>query len=960
MRRALLRSLLAVAALAAALPVRAQVRPGPPGAAATPDPNALFNNAVAAFDAGDYQKAVTNINALFGQIPADLPAADKVKLTAQLEPLYFTLGASYFNLKEWSRAGDAFKDYLTRYPRGGRVTEARFSLAQALYFGKDLGRDLLGAAAAFAALENEPAYREQALLFEGLSYKEAEKTDEAITALEKLAAGGIHTPAAARGEMQLISLYAKKGQRDKTLKVLADLQANLTQVENVAELNTVALEQGDAFLEGNAGKEALACYRVVRTRGEVVALQRERLAALGRRLEATRTALRANPRQAAQYALAIRQLQDSVAATQAAVEGFEKLPDIRPQLLYRMGRAFTLQGRPWESIVVYTDALAASKEPAEREPALYALAAAYAEANRPADARETCNEYLKTFPQGPNAFTVGYMLGASALQQNDSHAAEGYFGRMLEEQPGSNLAGEMRFLLGNAKFDQGKYDEARGEYIRYQKDFPDGPHKEETIYRVALGTLFAGKYEEALRLVEDYLRQYPNAAFVTDARYRRLVCLYAGQRYDEVTGGCQDWLRQYPSDAQAGEVLGLLGDAQAAAGKSDDALAAYRRSFKTATTDEVLNYSLLEAAKILQKRGQWKEIGEMFEGFVREHPDHPTVPTAMYWIARAKTKEGKVDEAKQILADNIKKYIHDCHREGVDGLLDQLAALCVRKKPAVPAASPGGSPTSPAAPADPAAELDTLLGDAGKNSLPTARARVLYAKAQLARLRRQDADANRQLVEIGTHFHPSELSPVLLGQVGDALVDAGKLDEAVPFYRELMEVFPKSDTVDFAYNGLGEIALRKKKYDEALGYFEDGLNKIAAALKLKDLTLGRARALLGLSRYDDAKKGFEQVAATKEWRGEATAASVYSLGEIEARQGRWAEANAYYQRVYVAYQRFLPWVARAYLGSGESLEKLGKTQDAINTYHEMLRNEKLAALPEAVQARERLKAMGAG
>ena len=80
----------------------------------------------------------------------------------------------------------------------------------------------------------------------------------------------------------------------------------------------------------------------------------------------------------------------------------------------------------------------------------------------------------------------------------------------------------------------------------------------------------------------------------------------------------------------------------------------------------------------------------------------------------------------------------------------------------------------------------------------------------------------------------------------------------------------------------------------------------------------------------------------REWRGEATAFSVYSLGQIAAKRGQWAEANAYFQRVYVGYQKFLPWVAKAYIASGESFEKLGKTQEATNTYRELLRNEKLA------------------
>ena len=128
-------------------------------------------------------------------MPKDLPAADKAKLDASMEPIYFTLGAAYFNLQDYPAATAALKDYLARYPKGARVADATFSLAQASY----LARDYAEAAKAFAALENNREYREQALLLEGLSYKEAGNLDKGIGALEKLTAGGIKSPTARAG-----------------------------------------------------------------------------------------------------------------------------------------------------------------------------------------------------------------------------------------------------------------------------------------------------------------------------------------------------------------------------------------------------------------------------------------------------------------------------------------------------------------------------------------------------------------------------------------------------------------------------------------------------------------------------------------------------------------------------------------------------------------------------------------
>ncbi len=795
---------------------------------------------------------------------------------------------------------------------------------------------------------------------------------KAIVALEKLVSVGIKSPTAARGAMQLIYLYSRQKQPDKAFKTLRDVQANIDQLENVVELNTVALEQGDAYLQNNASKEALVCYRAVRTREQVIAIEHARIAALQKQLEANQVAARANPKEASRFFLAIRQLRDSIAEDQRLVENFEKLPVIYPKVLYRIGHAFSQMGSSWEANVAFRDTYERSDDAADREMALFAIITTFVDVNQAVAARSACDQYLKEFPAGTNRFTVGYLLGATALQENDPKAAESYFGRMLNEQPASNMREEMRFLLGNSLLAQGKYDEAKAAYVRYRQDYPKGGHVQEAIFREDLATLFSGDYDAAFKRLDEFLKAYPSGDFVSDAKYRLDVCKYAQNKYEEVVADADAWLKQYPNNAQQGEVEALLGDADIALGKVDEALAAYRLSFKTATTDEVLNYSLTEAGKILQKRGDWEADATMFQDFVTTHPDHPSVVFALSQIGHAKTRQGKTDEAKRFLAGVLNKYINDRNCGSVEQILDQLALLCIRKKPraaelpaqgpsvaAPPAAATVPTPPPPGAPTpEPGGVLEERLGASPAERSPVAQARILYAKAQLARLRRQPAETERDLLAIADKFKPAVLSATILGQIGDVLVAKGRPDAAIPFYVELMDSFPKDDNVDFAYAGLGEIAFQNKQYDKALGFFKDGTDKIAPNQKLKDLTVGQAKALLALDKFDDAKKIFEQAASVKEWRGETTAFCMYSLGEIEARKNHWTEANAYYQQVYVAYQRFLPWVAKAYLGSGNSLEKLGKTQEAVKTYEEMLRNTRLADFAETLQAHQRLQALG--
>ena len=253
----------------------------------------------------------------------------------------------------------------------------------------------------------------------------------------------------------------------------------------------------------------------------------------------------------------------------------------------------------------------------------------------------------------------------------------------------------------------------------------------------------------------------------------------------------------------------------------------------------MLNYSINEAGKILQKKGDWEADAQMFTDFVKAKPDSPTVVYALSQIGRAKAKLGKVDEAKQFLADTLKKYVDDPHRDSVEQILDQLASLCVRKKPPVADASASaharGRRLADGPAPDPGAELDALLGASLIDQSPTAQARVSVREIRAGPgcaanpTRRQ-----KNLLAIAAKFKPEVLPATILGLVGDALVAKGKLDEAAPFYQWLMDTYPKNDNVDFAYAGLGEIAFQKKQYDKALEYFKDGTDKIAANQKLKD------------------------------------------------------------------------------------------------------------------------------
>ena len=622
--------------------------------------------AMAEFQAGNFAKAATALEALVA----------RVEVTPQLEPIFYTIGSAWFNAGDYAKAITAFKDYQAKFPKGAHAGGVAFAIAQSNLLSKNFKE----AAAQMAALENNPQLREQALLFEAEACKAQDKNDEAIRALEKLAGKEIQTTDAMRGATMLAQLYAQKGDGAKALQVLEAIHQKIALADNIIELNALTIGLGDKFYGKQQFKGALACYRYAYPREQIIKLQNDWIAGMQRRIEQNLVAVRANPANITQLAPANNQLKDSIASAQKLLAEFEKLPSITPAIYLRLGRCFFELDRKWEAIVANQEILDRFQEGPEREPALFGLIVALADVNQPQRAEQRCEQYLREFQNGPNAATVGYLSGAVALQAGDPKAAETWFNRILETQPKSSFREQIRYLLGNARFVAGNYDDAVKAYKNYLSEFPKGAGAEDVGYRIVLCALFAGKYQDAMNQLLDYVAKHPGGSFLPDAKYRLAVCKYAASLYDEVIADCQAWEKQFPGNPQLGEVLALFGDAYAASDRATAAIPVYIRSYQTAPTDEVMNYSLFAASKLLQKQGAWDKVGELFSGFVKDKPDNPTVVSAIYWIGKAKAHEGKIDEAKQLTAATIKKYIADPSRDAVEQLITQLAQLCVKNK----------------------------------------------------------------------------------------------------------------------------------------------------------------------------------------------------------------------------------------------------------------------------------------
>lgn len=766
---------------------------------------------------------------------------------------------------------------------------------------------------------------------------------EAFRLYQQLYPTGLQADEARSGLAQAFLKANRLAEAMELLSSLQSLTGGARGLDNYASFVSLTVGIADDLLADKAADKALPLLQNAPRREQVVALQKQRvseLEQLHRQSSASVAVLGADSSQSLN--------RDALAARLAnAREILKQIEDNDafdlPRFL-RQGRCHLELDQPWEAAVLYQEILTRFPKSPERAYALHGLIFAWNAADRKAEAQALCQRFVDEFPTHALATEIAVLGGQLALAVQQPAAAEKFFGFAIDKSQGITRE-HVIFQLGLARFSLRNWTGAREMFDRYVKESPTGEFADQAAYRSAV-TWFLDiddikRYEKTEKALNAFVEANPKSDFTPDAYYRLAVCKFAFQEYEKAVVSCDQWEKRFPTNNLLCEVLSLRGDVLKSLNAPDRALETYLRAASAASTDEILSYTLTEAAHLMEAKKDWEQLSSVFRTQAERQPESPLVFGWYYWIARADARAGKASEAWEFLATRLGPAAGDTTREDIEKMLQLMAQIRSKQKPAA-----GETP------AEPGADLRARLTPSSET--PVIEARLRYYQAAWLRLVRKQTDADRIILGIGRDSPPEGLSAPLLAECGESLLKAGDTERATSYFEALLQRFPRSAYRDYAYVGLGDLALARGEPAVALKSYDDSIDLAGAQNRLREATVGKARALFALERFDEATKLFESVAGTKEWRGEVTALSLHHLGLIAARRGDQPKAIAFFQRVFVSQGRYTDWVAKSYLESGRAFESLGKTTEAIATYREMLRNERLRERPELALATQRL------
>ncbi len=956
----------------------------------------LYSEAAAAFNGQKYDVALQKIGVIHTKTN-----------NKDFEKVMFLEGACLFNMEQHDKAVEVLSKFISTFPKSESLNAAKMAIGRAYLKKGDPEKGV-------AALKDVAASAPQLLGEAGLEianyYKKNEKPDEALEILETVTKGGPTSPEAIQGILMMAEIYLGKSDAEKAGATLERLKGGAAADESIVQLNGISIKIGDEMAEKKSYPQALVAYQNARRKGEIIRIQKARVDKIEewiKQTEAGKKVIFMNK------PIGKEELEGMLAGNKTILDEIEKNKDYDAALFYRLGQCFFEMQRFYEGELAFQKIYDEHKDFSARDRSLFGMVMCYTALGRTTKAFDYCKKYLSEFPEGSNIVNITDLYGELAYKSGQIDEAIKVIGAAMSKKGADRE--RLGFFLGSMLFEAQRFDDARTQFQSLIQEFPKSVYKDDSEYRIALTYFFENKSKEARGAFKNYVAGNPKGQYLVDAKYRQAFIIYQaattgqGGSIDEALEILEKLTKESPNDQNIGQVYSLLGDIYSSRVAQSDskhdytkmATAAYRNSVDKAKSDDVLNYAIEQLTNLLVADNLWTDVADVWGTYYSTHKDSPLALKAIYWICRAKEKEKKVEEAQKLIASAVLPHMGNPANEQVEVLLQQLVTMMVPKKrsgkaaapkPSAPAtvAKPEGADAAakpadakpaeaaamatdkpaemaPAAATPPAvapvatfAELEERLkklltpeGD-GATINGTAAARVLYARALLARFMKNVPMFENLISIIPDAAKPEELSPLLLSTLAEMLRKKGDSEKAALYFNRIREAYAGGEFGDKAPVGLGEIEFEKKNYDAALKLFIEAIDKYPSSSSIVDATLGKAKCLLALKKYKEAETLYLFIAQAADFKGEPRASAYYHLGEIAEANKDAKKAIGNYNRVILSMPKYKIWLAKCYLAAARCWVDEGKKEDAVKLLREMLAGKGMEELPEFKQAQDQL------
>ena len=540
----------------------------------------------------------------------------------------------------------------------------------------------------------------------------------------------------------------------------------------------------------------------------------------------------------------------------------------------------------------------------------------------------------------PNVPTVAFLRAESFVNTEQFEDAEIEMRKLVHRFPEHPQKARIEFYLALSIAMQERFVEAVALFKTWLQTYPSHILAPDVQYWMPISLYYDGKYEEALPYFDQYAQANPMSIYAPEATYRAACCRYALEDYARCAADTLAWLEQNPDHYFRREAAIMRGDALAVLGEFDAAKEAYHLSMNP-SAGPFYYMALTQISRVhkaLAETNDYLQMSQDYVQYIKDMPDDGNIIDAAYNAGWALRQIGRPDQSRILYWQMIERHGNTPAWEGFDLMLADLAGMY-----------PRGTDEY-------ATELRARYERALASQRLTLAARLAWAEAQLLP---PDQQA-RSLAIFSGRFKADYLGAETLVWLGRAWIDNGMPSSGIPHLELLLEKYPDSRHVPEAQTLLAQQALDHKEYDAALLYADSVLANAAEIEFILEATFCRAEALRGLARHGEAISDYNAILANRAAPRRLKPDALLGIASCMEAQKEYAQAIAYYQRVYVLYGAYQKAVITAYLRSGDCFEKLADKPAALKTYQEFLDSDFAPGTAAAAYARQRVAALSGG
>jgi TolA-binding protein len=899
-------------------------------------PDVLYQQGLALFLKGDYSGAISKLQPIVDTF------ANEPELKLALEQVYYALGSAYYNQQDWDNVLKAYQAYLDRYPQGKYRDEVLYRIASALQAAEKFPE----AVTAYRRLATEAPrsdYVEDAAFQAGLTLVQQGDMEAAITALEKFTVEYPNSALFGQAVMFLARAYFDRNETAKALDTLARTDGRMRSLDHVAFVNFLSIEIGDRAFDETDYELALRAYRHTRTRASLIRLQQRHVAQLqGALAELTRRL--AGATQLVSAFREERRLRYSLRQAQELLTKIEGLPQYDAGLFHRIGGCFMSTDRFWEARVAFTRVVAEAADPKVKEAAHFDLILCLSRLRQFQKAIEEADRYLadygkdETLLKNGRVAGVAYVRAESYINMEEFAKAEPELLALRQQFPQHPQLARVEFYLALSRAMQEKFDDAVRDFDVWLEAYPDHILRSEVEYWQPVALFYGGDYQRALPLYAEYQAKYPESVYAAEAGYRAALSKYALEDFEGAARDLEAWLQQYPDHYFKSEARVTWGDALAASGNFEAAKKAYRSVTKEAGAFYFM--ALNQAVKVYKALGtpeDFRDMAEAFGQYIRDNPESPNVVDAAYQAGWAMRQMGQPVQARSLYWNVLRTYGNNVTWEGFTPLLKGLADLY-------------GKEAADVMPRDFNAEMEKARAAGQK---------TLAFRLKMTLIPDEEGRARSAAYRAAAVEYPMDtLGPDGLAALGSYFAGSDEKERAQPYLDRLLNDYPNSRYAPFARVRRAQQLLAAEDSKGALVEAQLAAENATDPNLFVEAVFVRAQARQGTADFAGAIEDYNTVLASRGADRTFKPKAMLGIAACHEAQGDFRKAIPFYQRIYVLYRAYTGAVAQAYLKSGQAFERLKDLPAAINTYQEMLADEKLADTPEATVARERLSRIG--